>query len=86
MLIPESLPAVQDGAPALAPAKKKSRARKTSTKPTRVYSYRILPPEDPAHRKLVDEQFWLAHQYRSRLVEIEILRTSARSRKTRVDK
>ena len=52
--------------------KKKSRARKTSTKPTRIYSWRVLPPEDPAHRKLVDEQFWLAHQYRCRLIEIEI--------------
>ena len=73
MLIPGNLPEPQDAAPpAPAPIKKKSRARKTSTKPTRVYSYRILPPEDPAHRKLVDEQFWLAHQYRSRLIEIEI--------------
>lgn len=51
---------------------RKSRAHKTSTKPTRIYSYRILPPEDPAHRKLVEEQFWLAHQYRCRLIEIEI--------------
>lgn len=51
---------------------RKSRARKTSTKPTRIYSYRILPPEDPAHRKLVDDQFWMAHQYRCRLIEIEI--------------
>jgi ribosomal protein S27E len=58
---------------------RKSRARKTSTKPTRIYSYRILPPEDPAHRKLVDDQFWLAHQYRCRLIEIEIeLRTRFR--------
>jgi transposase len=73
MLIPENLPVGQDApSPPPAPIKKKSRARKTSTKPTRVYSYRILPSEDPAHRKLVDEQFWLAHQYRSRLIEIEI--------------
>jgi hypothetical protein len=50
----------------------KKRARKTSTKPTRIYSYRILPPEDPERRRLVDEQFWLAHQYRCRLTEIEI--------------
>lgn len=50
----------------------KTRARKTSTKPTRIYSYRILPPEDLEHRKMVDEQFWLAHQYRCRLTEIEI--------------
>lgn len=63
----------------VAPAKKKSRARKTSEKPTRIYSYRILPPENPEHKKLVDEQFWLAHQYRCRLVEIEIeLRTRFR--------
>lgn len=54
------------------PLKKKSRARKTSDKPTRIYSYRILPPEDLEHKKLVDEQFWLAHQYRCRLIEIEI--------------
>ena len=54
------------------PRKKKSRARKTSDKPTRIYSYRILPPEDQEHKKLVDEQFWLAHQYRGRLTEIEI--------------
>ena len=53
-------------------SKKKSRARKTSDKPTRIYSYRILPPENPEHRKLVDDQFWLAHQYRGRLTEIEI--------------
>lgn len=58
---------------------RKSRARKTSTKPTRIYSYRILPPEDPVHRKLVDDQFWLAHQYRCRLIEIEVeLRASFR--------
>src|SRR4029077_16714923 len=55
-----------------APKARKSRARKTSTKPTRIYSYRILPPEDPEHRKLVEDQFWLAHQYRCRLTEIEI--------------
>jgi hypothetical protein len=63
-----------------APAKaRKSRARKTSTKPTRIYSYRILPPEDLEHRKLVDTQFWLAHQYHCRLIEIEIeLRTRFR--------
>ena len=51
---------------------KKSRARKTSDKPTRIYSYRILPPTDPEQRKLVEDQFWLAHQYRGRLTEIEI--------------
>ena len=58
---------------------RKSRARKTSTKPTRIYSYRILPPEDLGHRKLVDDQFWMAHQYRCRLIEIEVeLRASFR--------
>ena len=58
---------------------RKSRARKTSTKPTRIYSYRILPPEDAAQRKLVDDQFWMAHQYRCRLIEIEVeLRASFR--------
>ena len=58
---------------------RKSRARKTSTKPTRIYSYRVLPPEDAAHRKLVDDQFWMAHQYRCRLIEIEVeLRASFR--------
>lgn len=66
-------------APTGAPKKRKSRARKTSTKPTRIYSYRILPPEDSEHRKLVEDQFWLAHQYRCRLIEIEIeLRTHLR--------
>jgi hypothetical protein len=69
--------------PAALPAgtskKRKSRARKTSTKPTRIYSYRILPPEDAGHRKLVDDQFWLAHKYRCRLIEIEVeLRTRLR--------
>lgn len=54
-----------------APAKK-SRKRKTSDKPTRIYSYRVLPPENAEHRALIEEQFWLAHQYRYRLVEIEI--------------
>jgi hypothetical protein len=64
----------------LPPKARKTRARKTSTKPTRIYSYRILPPEDPEHRRLVDEQFWLAHQYRCRLTEIEIaLRGSFRA-------
>lgn len=72
-LISTDMPALLEAPqPAPLPPSKKSRARKTSTKPTRVYSYRILPPEVPEHRKLVDEQFFLAHQYRSRLIEIEI--------------
>lgn len=57
---------------AVAEKTRKSRARKTSDKPTRIYSYRVLPPEDPEHRRLVEDQFWLAHQYRCRLVEIEV--------------
>lgn len=66
-------PSTMDLSDTTSPSKiRKSRARKTSTKPTRIYSYRILPPEDPEHRRLVDEQFWLAHQYRCRLTEIEI--------------
>lgn len=70
----ETARAYQDSAPdtTVSTVPKKSRARKTSTKPTRVYSYRILPPEVPEHRKLVDDQFFLAHQYRARLIEIEI--------------
>jgi transposase len=70
--LPLSLPLSLDTSQPASTPKKKSRGRKTSTKPTRVYSYRILPPEVPEHRKLVDEQFFLAHQYRSRLIEIEI--------------
>ena len=80
MLIPNNLPANPEVDAAPTSVKKKSRARKTSTKPTRIYSYRILPPEVPEHRKLVDDQFFFAHQYRSRLIEIEIeLRASFRA-------
>ncbi len=77
-LIPTDMPTSPEASqPLPTPIPKKSRARKTSTKPTRVYSYRILPPEVPEHRKLVDEQFFLAHQYRAHLIKIEIeLRTS----------
>jgi hypothetical protein len=45
--------------------------RKTSTVPTRIYSYRCLPPTDHAERNLVERQFKLAHEYRNKLVEIE---------------
>lgn len=44
-------------------------ARKTSDVPTRIYSYRCLPPIENA--ALVDLQFQLAHQYRNSLVEVE---------------
>lgn len=43
--------------------------RKTSTIPTRVYSYGCLAPT--AGADLVDEQIRLAHRYRNRLTEIE---------------
>src|SRR5258706_9141655 len=43
--------------------------RKTSTTPTRVYSYGCLPPT--AGADLVEEQIRLAHRYRNKLVEIE---------------
>lgn len=82
MLTSESTPTAQEAHAVSAPPKKpkKSRSRKTSTKPTRIYSYRILPPEVPEHRKLVDDQFYLAHQYKRRLIEIEVdLRASFRA-------
>jgi len=43
--------------------------KKTSDVPTRIYSYRCLPPITEVNR--VEEQFRLAHQYRNTLVEIE---------------
>jgi hypothetical protein len=43
--------------------------KKTSTVPTRIYSFRCLPPETEAKR--VEDQYWLAHQFRNALVEIE---------------
>ena len=49
------------------PAKK--RARKTSTVPTRIYSYGCEPPVTEVGR--VDDQYRLAAQYRNVLVEIE---------------
>ena len=58
--------------PRLTAGGKMSHARKTSPNPVRIYSYRVLPPADPEHCKLVDEQFWLAHQFRGRLTEIEL--------------
>jgi len=44
--------------------------RKTSDVPTRIYSYRCLPPV--TEQKRVEDQFYLAHQYRNALVEIEL--------------
>ena len=43
--------------------------KKTSDVPTRIYSYRCLPPISESDR--VEQQFQLAHQYRNALVEIE---------------
>jgi Putative transposase DNA-binding domain len=45
------------------------RRKKTSDVPTRIYSFRCLPPITEANR--VEQQFRLAHQYRNTLVEIE---------------
>jgi hypothetical protein len=45
------------------------RQKKTSDVPTKIYSYRCLPPIAEADR--VEQQFQLAHQYRNKLVEIE---------------
>lgn len=47
----------------------RERRKKTSDVPTRIYSYRCLPPVTEADR--VEQQFQLAHQYRNALVEIE---------------
>lgn len=43
--------------------------RKTSDVPTRIYSYRCLPPL--SEQKRVEDQFYLANRYRNVLVEIE---------------
>lgn len=43
--------------------------RKTTDTPTRIYSYRCLPPITEQRR--VEDQYRLAHQYRNSLVEIE---------------
>jgi Putative transposase DNA-binding domain len=48
---------------------KRSRVGKTSTTPTRIYSYRVLPPRTEAAR--VESQFRLAAQYRNALVEVD---------------
>ena len=47
----------------------RERRKKTSDVPTRIYSYRCLPPITEADR--VEQQFKLAHQYRNALVEID---------------
>ena len=44
--------------------------RKTSDVPTRIYSFRCLPPL--TEQKRVEDQFYVAHQYRNALVEIEL--------------
>lgn len=43
--------------------------RKTSTNPSRIYTYGCLPTTEGAD--LVNEQFLLAHRYQNKLVEIE---------------
>jgi hypothetical protein len=43
--------------------------RKTSSTPTKIYTYGCLPPIEGADK--LDEQLWLAHRYRNKLVEIE---------------
>jgi len=48
---------------------KVSRARKTSEAPTRIYSFRLLPPI--TNQDLVEKQFLLANQFRNKLVEID---------------
>lgn len=55
--------------PSAVEKKKKVRGHKTSTTPTRIYSYRVLPPRIEADR--VELQFRLAAQYRNALVEID---------------
>lgn len=47
---------------------KVSRARKTSSVPTRIYSYRTIAPI--THQDLVDRQLLLASQFRNKLIEI----------------
>lgn len=47
----------------------RARMKKTSDVPTRIYSYRCLPPVTAADR--VEDQFRLASQYRNALVEVE---------------
>jgi ribosomal protein S27E len=56
--------------------------RKTSDVPTRIYSFRCLAPR--TEQKRVEDQFYLAHQYRNALVEIE-LRLRGRIRDVQLD-
>lgn len=55
---------------------KVSRAKKTSTVPTKVYRYGLIPdhhrPMEP--REEIERQLQLGHQYRNKLAEIEIER------------
>lgn len=46
--------------------------RKKSSMPTRIYSYGALAPLD--HTQKIDDQMFFAHQYRNKLVEIELKR------------
>jgi len=57
------------------PAKKKSRARKTSTLPTRIWTFSARAPTTNA--ELGHEQYRLASDYRNKLVEIERKRLAA---------
>jgi hypothetical protein len=50
----------------------KSRARKTSTTPTKIYTYGCLPPIEG--EELFNDQLFKAHRYRNGLVEIELKR------------
>lgn len=46
-------------------------ARKTSTVPTRIWTFGALPPRTEADRKLISDQLFKAHRYYNRLIEIE---------------
>src|ERR1700748_91590 len=48
-----------------------SKARKTSETPTKVYTYGAFLPKDPVQVKLINDQLYLGHKYRNKLVEIE---------------
>lgn len=49
---------------------KTSSARKTSSLPTKIYTYGITRIQ-PEAEKLIQDQLWLAHRYRNKLTEIE---------------
>lgn len=52
-------------------------ARKTSTVPTRIWSFGARPPRSQEDRESVREQLWKANRYYNRLIEIEIARRKA---------